>query len=649
MTETADHRVHILLLSQAGRDLSALSRLLAEAAGDRVELELVSSPAQATIAMSRQRYDLLLYEGNPASVVQNALRTISSIDLQGQASTHAVQAAIQEATCTSGACDVGNCTQKRAKPCVAMLLLGVIDAYQKQRLREGSEELLAKLRHTVEQSADLVMITNAAAVIEYVNPAFERATGYSQSEVLGQAFGILKSEQQSGELYEEMWDTVLSGKVFHGVVMNRKKNGETFILEKSLTPLRNPDGQITHFVATGRDITDQRRLERQLQQAQKMDAIGKLAGGVAHDFNNLLMVISANAELTLDTLPAEDASRGRIEEMLNASHRAADLTRQLLAFGRQQVQSLRLLDLNAVISEISRMLPRLIGEHVQFAFVAGADLGMVKADPVQIEQIVMNLATNARDAMPQGGKLTIETANVQLDDAYVCRHAMVPPGDYVLVAVSDSGAGIAAEHLAHIFEPFFTTKEAAKGTGLGLATVYGIVKQSSGFIWVYSELGTGTTFKIYLPRVRHGRIADSVTTIKASPTGCETVLLVEDEEAVRHAAREFLSRSGYTVIEAGNGEEGLRASREFPGSIDLMITDVVMPRMSGPALAERLTAERPRMKVLFLSGYAENTVLRHGTIDVTAQFLAKPFDLRTLARKIRQVLDGESKAQTATA
>lgn len=465
---------------------------------------------------------------------------------------------------------------------------------------------------------------------------------------MGQPLGILKSEQQAGELYEEMWNTVLSGKVFHGVVMNRKKNGETFILEKSITPLRNRQGTITHFISTGRDITSQRQLEQQLQQAQKMDGIGKLAGGVAHDFNNLLMIISANAELTLDVLTQADPSRGRIVEIMNASHRAADLTRQLLAFSRRQVQSLRLLDLNIVIAEVSRMLPRLIGEDIQFAFIPGDDLGVVKADPVQIEQIVMNLATNARDAMPQGGRFTIETSKFHMDDTNLMRHSIMPPGEYVSMIVSDSGLGIPRDQLAHIFEPFFTTKEAGKGTGLGLATVYGIVKQSGGFIWVYSETGLGTTFKIYLPRAVQKNEVISPAVLTETPRGSETVLLVEDEASVRELTREFLTRSGYTVIEGGNGEDGLRASREYPGCIDLLITDVVMPKMSGPALAANLAAERPAMKVLFVSGYAENTVLRQGSIDVTARFLAKPFDLTSLARKVRQVL-GEPLARATNA
>jgi len=349
----------------------------------------------------------------------------------------------------------------------------------------------------------------------------------------------------------------------------------------------------------------------------------------------------------LDSLAAEHPLRRNVGEIVTASRRAADLTRQLLAFGRKQMQSLQVLDLNRVIGEISRMLPRLLGEDIQFLFVPSQDLDKVKADQVQVEQIVMNLAANARDAMPHGGKLTVETANIHLDETYLQQHTMVPVGDYVLLTVTDTGDGIAREHLPHIFEPFDTTKEEGKGTGLGLATVYGIVKQSGGFVWVYSEPGLGTTFKIYLPRVQHATDQVQAAPVsESSPHGWETVLLVEDEAAVRESTREFLIRSGYTLVEAANGEEALRVSRDYCGPIHLLISDVVMPKMSGPRLAEQLSAERPNMRVVFVSGYAESTILQHGKIEVTARFLAKPFCLSALATKIREVLDAPEPCAT---
>jgi two-component system, cell cycle sensor histidine kinase and response regulator CckA len=521
-----------------------------------------------------------------------------------------------------------------------------------QLLSVGSnaEDTVRKLWQAIEQSADLVLITDRAGVIEYVNPAFEALTGYSREEAIGQTPRLLKSGQQSPELYQELWATITSGNVFRGILANRKKSGEIFYAEKSITPVRDSDGKITHFISNDRDITERRRLEAQLQQAQKMDAIGKLAGGVAHDFNNLLMVISSYAELMQNSLAPEHPLRRNVQEIITASRRAADLTRQLLAFGRKQMQSLQFLSLNGIILEINKMLPHLLREDIQIVFVPGEHLGRVKADRVQIEQVVMNLAANARDAMPDGGKLTIETASVRVDEAYVQqRHHIVPVGDYVLLTVSDSGQGIAPECMTHIFEPFYTTKEDGKGTGLGLATVYGIVKQSGGFVWVYSELGLGATFKIYLPTVEQQ--ADELPAPKPvakSIGGFETVLLVEDEAALRQPAREFLASRGYTVIEATDGDDALRIAKNHTGRIDLMITDVIMPHMGGAQLAETLASERPQMKVLFVSGYAENTILGHGPVDVMTRFLQKPFSLEELARKIRTVLDARASATAAS-
>lgn len=508
---------------------------------------------------------------------------------------------------------------------------------------------LRKLWRAVEQSLDLVVIADEAGAIEYVNPAFESLTGYSANEVMGQTLGILKADQQPGELYEEMWDTVLSGNVFRGVVIARKKNGETFILDQVTTPLQDEQKRITHYITTARDITDRRKLEGELQQIQKMEALGQLAGGVAHDFNNLLMVISAYSELTLDGLTADSPLRQNVSEILTASRRAADLTRQLLAFGRKQMQSLQVLDLNASLERISRLLPRLIGEDIHLTFIPGENLGKVKVDPVQIEQVIMNLAANARDAMPRGGTLTIETANVMLDEDYVHHHSLVAKGDYVLLAVTDSGQGIAPEHLSRIFEPFYTTKVAGKGTGLGLATVYGIVRQSRGFVWVYSELGLGTTFKVYLPQVHaeETQIA-KVATMAKCPNGCETLLLVEDETAVRESEREFLVRQGYRVLTAKHGQEAIQVSRDTSEPIHLLITDVVMPEMGGAELVQQLSGERPDMKVLFVSGYAESAVLAREKIEIK-NFLQKPFALRALARKVRAVIEAESQAASASA
>jgi nitrogen-specific signal transduction histidine kinase/CheY-like chemotaxis protein len=402
--------------------------------------------------------------------------------------------------------------------------------------------------------------------------------------------------------------------------------------------VRDASGQITHFISNDRDITERRRLEAQLLQATKMDAIGQLAGGVAHDFNNLLMVISSYAELAIDSLTPGHALRHNLDEILGASRRAADLTRQLLAFSRKQMQSLQVLDLNAVVQDLGRMLPRLIGEGIQLTLISGKDLGKIKADPVQMEQIIMNLAANARDAMPHGGKLTIETSNIHLDEEYIHKRPIVPLGEYVLLSVTDSGEGIPPEHLPRIFEPFFTTKEKGKGTGLGLATVYGIVKQSGGYIWVYSEAGLGTIFKIDLPQVggAHKKHASVTRAAKETPKGSETLLFVEDEDAVRRAACEFLAMCGYNVLEARDGTDAIQVANAYASTIHLLVTDVVVPHLGGSQVAQQLAKTRPEMKVLYVSGYASPTLLQHGVHAGETMFLQKPFTLKMLAWKIGQ-------------
>ncbi len=641
-----------LLLVGDNSDFRYLRKLLSQTADGHLGLDHARSTEEALVRLRQSTYDLLLCEFKPeegaASCLLHELRRkhpgAPAIFLSDHMDEIAVEMALKE--------DGEDITATSAADQLAIPgdVRHAIDVFRKERQLEKTEDTLRKLWRAVEQSADLVMITDREGVIEYVNPAFEALSGYTPAELMGQTPRVLKSGQQNAELYKEMWQTILAGNVFRCTMVNRKKNGDVFVAEKTVTPLRDGEGRITHFISNDRDITDRRRLENQLQQAQKMDAIGRLAGGVAHDFNNLLMVISSYAELMLDSLAPQHPLRRNVYEIQKASRSAADLTRQLLAFGRKQMQTLQLLDLNRIIEDINKMLPRLIGEDIELVFVPGEKLGRVKADPVQIEQILMNLAANARDAMPKGGRLVIETASLRLDDAYVQEHSIVPPGAYVLLTITDSGSGIAPEHLSHIFEPFYTTKEEGKGTGLGLATVYGIVKQNSGFIWVYSEPGMGTTFKIYLPQARQAKLAlQPPAAVEGSPRGCETLLLAEDEAAVRQSTREFLSLNGYIVLEAKNGTEALALARTYNGVIDLMITDVVMPQMGGARLAAELASDRPEMRVLFVSGYAEGTFQHHGAIDVTTRFLQKPFSLKTLARKVREVLDEAKPALAAAA
>ena len=375
---------------------------------------------------------------------------------------------------------------------------------------------------------------------------------------------LVKSGEQGQEFYQTMWKTILAGNVYRGILVNRKKNGELYSVEQSISPVRDTAGIITHFISNGRDLTERLRLEAELRQAQKMDAIGHLAGGVAHDFNNLLTIITSYSELALDAVRKNSALESKIQEILLAARRAAELTRQLLAFSRKQPQALRVVELNPVIARIAKTLPRLIGEDIDFSFLPGNGLGRVRVDPVQIEQILMNLASNARYAMPQGGHLRVETSNLLLDDEYMQRKpAVIPEGQYALITVSDDGAGIAPEHLPHIFEPFYTTKPLGEGTGLGLATVYGIVKQNQGFLWAYSEPGMGTVFKIYLPCVSVEKSPVENDSIKKErlARGSETLLLVEDEPAVRRAAAEFLGLQGYTVLEAKDGVDALSVAK----------------------------------------------------------------------------------------
>jgi PAS domain S-box-containing protein len=398
-------------------------------------------------------------------------------------------------------------------------------------------------------------------------------------------------------------------------------------------------GHLVRVWGTQRDVTEQRHLEEQFRQSQKMEAVGQLAGGIAHDFNNLLTAILGNTQLLLRDLPPGDAKRGDVEEIRKASERAASLTRQLLAYSRRQMLQPKVLDLNVVVAEMDKMLRRLIGEHIALVAALQSDLGHVRADPNQIEQVIVNLAVNARDAMPDGGKLTIETANVDLDETFAQAHLGSVPGAYAMLAVTDTGHGMDVNVRAHLFEPFFTTKEVGKGTGLGLATVYGIVKQSGGYISVYSERGRGSTFKIYLPRIATPSATPAAPPRVGAARGSETVLVVEDELAVLTLSRRALEAQGYVVLAASDAAAALRVVERHGGTIHLLLTDVVMPGMSGRDLADRLTAQRPGIRVLYMSGYPGDAVVQHGTLPSGSAFLQKPFSPDGLARKVRDVLD----------
>ncbi len=419
----------------------------------------------------------------------------------------------------------------------------------------------------------------------------------------------------------------------------KRRDGHLLTVQLSVRAVRDGTGHVEYYETFVRDVTDQRRLQQQLLQSQKMEAVGRLAGGIAHDFNNLLTVITSYSDLLLEDLGTDDPKRSDVEQVRKAADGAAALTRQLLAFSRQQVVEPRVVSLNAVVESLQKILRRVLGEDVELAATPGPDLGAVRADVGQLEQVLMNLAVNARDAMPTGGKLTIETGNVEHDPAFARGHGAAAVRQFVMLAVTDTGVGMDEATKARIFEPFFTTKEPGKGTGLGLATVYGIVQQSGGFIWVYSEPGHGTTFKIYLPRVDAPAEGVAVTAVAPVGRGTETVLLAEDAAAVRAVARQVLERQGYTVLEAPDGELALHLAQRHSGPIHLLLTDVVMPGMSGRQLADRLAPARPDMKVLYASGYTDDSVVRHGVLEEGMPYLQKPFTPESLARKVRDVLD----------
>jgi len=462
----------------------------------------------------------------------------------------------------------------------------------------------------------------------------------------------LKPNKIVGMLLPEYFET--SDPTFLPVAAHRRAVGGepiTFHVEWKegsyachVEPLRGSNGEVSGAICMALDVTDRKQLEERFRQAQKMEAVGRLAGGIAHDFNNLLMVIQGYADLLAERLPAGDSLRRNAEQIQLASQRATSLTQQLLAFSRKQILAPTVLNVQSVVADMERILRRLIGEDIELGTSSEQDLWLIKGDRSQIEQVIMNLAVNARDAMPSGGRLTIETANVELDDSFSNIPAVLAPGEYVMLAVTDNGIGMDSATQAHIFEPFFTTKEKGKGTGLGLATVYGIVKQSGGYIWVYSEPGRGTAFKIYFPRIEE---ETSVTgrerpETRSLPRGSEMILLVEDEKGVRELAREYLEMSGYSVIEAENGHAALELAAMHAGPIHLLMTDVVMPGISGRELAERVMQIRPGIKVLYMSGYTDQAVVRHGILQTDAVLLQKPFSLATLASKLSEILSVET-------
>ena len=475
-----------------------------------------------------------------------------------------------------------------------------------------------------------------------VNPAMVRLLCYDSAEDLMSRRISRDIYADAGVRAELVKQIKATGEVIGHETRWRRKDGSIIHVRLSGRAEHNAKGEIIYADGIVEDVSEPRLLEEQLRLSQRLESVGRLAGGIAHDFNNALMVITGYVGLLQEKLPPDDARHRYTEEVLRASERAASLVSRLLAFSRKQVLAPRVLDLNAVLTDIAKVLPRIIGEDIEIAFLMRPNLGRVMVDPAQIEQVIMNMAVNARDAMPQGGKLTIETADVYLDENYARTHIGTQAGWHVMLAISDSGEGMPPEVKAHIFEPFFTTKEKGKGTGLGLAQVYGIVKQSNGSIWVYSEPGRGTTFKVYLPRVEASQLDTGAAVPSGAAGGTETILVVEDEEALRGVVREYLEGHGYRVLEAGNGREALDLARRHDGAIPLLISDVIMPGMSGRQVADELVKARPDLRVLFISGYTDDAIVNHGVLEAGTEFLQKPFPLETLGTKVRNLLDGRS-------
>lgn len=515
--------------------------------------------------------------------------------------------------------------------------------------RKKSEEALRRsemgFRSVIEDAPYGIFRATTTGHFLQVNPAFQRMLGYELREELLQRDLASEIFRQAGE-YQRMIEQLNSAEEIKDLEMEWKRKDGTPITARCSGRRRGEGNGIpAYFEVFAEDVTEKRVLERQLRMAQKMEAIGRLSGGIAHDFNNLLGVIIGYSALLKKKLTESDALYEHALEIEKAGQRAASLTKQLLAFSRQQVLTPAVLNLNSLASDMEKMLPRLLGEDIEVSLKLDPELGQVKADQGQIEQVIMNLAVNARDAMPTGGKLKIRTANVELDREYTRDHPGSKPGDYVMLTVTDTGTGMEPDTLLHIFEPFFTTKERGKGTGLGLATVYGVVKQSNGYIWVDSKLGAGTSFEVYLPRHAEQVVSDKrKIDTEEGLCGSESILLVEDAEPLRKLARTFLEAAGFQVLTAESGEKAMEVAAGYPGTFDLLLTDVVMPGMNGPALSEQLLPRQPGMKVLYMSGYTDTFIAGHGVLDPGTNLLHKPFTEEILIRKIREVLDRGEKA-----
>ena len=646
----AGRPLRVLLVEDNPRDAKLVIAVL-KRSGYCLTIDTVASLASFQEQLERSDREVILADYNlrdwtaleALQALKNSGRDIPFIVVTGTLGDEAAVEVIQR-----GASDYV------LKDRLARLPTAIQRALEEKTLREErkeSEKALraseAAFRGLFESAPDAIVLVNEDGRITLVNAHAESIFGYARKELIGKPVEMLLPERfrerHIGHRTAFQANPTIRRMGVGIELFALRKDGVEIPVEVTLSPLRT--NEHTEILSIIRDVSERKQLELQLSQSQKMEAIGRLAGGVAHDFNNHLGVIIGYSELLLDRLPPGDPLRKSATMIREAGQRSASLTRQLLAFSRRQIFEPKVLDLNTVVSDIDSMLRPLIGEDVELVTLLDPSLGKLRADPAQVDQIIMNLAVNARDAMPHGGRLILQTSNADLDEAYASKHATVKPGHYVMLAVSDNGTGMDKQTQEQIFEPFFTTKEKGQGTGLGLSMVYGIVKQSGGYIWVYSELGQGTTFKIYLPRMDED-VADASAepVLRPASTGQEIVLVVEDEGMLRELFCEFLRESGYTVLAAGTGEEAVEISSRHQGPIHLLLTDAVMPGIRGRELAHSLEQRRPDMKVLFVSGYTDDSVLRSGLVQPGTAFLQKPFSRGALTRKVRAVLDGEEGA-----
>jgi len=629
--------LRVLIAEDSEDDALLLVRELRRG-GYELSYERVASAAAMAAALDRQGWDLVIgdhsmphFSGLTAlSLVRERGLDVPFICVSGTISEEMAVAAMK-----AGANDwVTKGQLKRLLPAIEREL-------REARGRAALRASEASYAHLVERAPVGIYRSSPAGRFLSVNAALVRILGYdSAADVLrlDMARDVYADPAERQRLLDR--DTYTDREYDEVEATWKRKDGRLLSVQLSVRAVRKGAGEVEYYETFVRDVTEQRRLQQQLVQSQKMEAVGRLAGGIAHDFNNLLTVITSYSDLLLQDLGGEDPKREDVEQVRKAAEGAAALTRQLLAFSRQQVLAPRVVSLSVVVQGVEKMLRRVIGEDVDLVTALDLNVGSVKADVGQLEQVLMNLAVNARDAMPTGGKLTIETANVEHDPDYAREREAALLRRFVMLAVSDTGIGMDEATKARIFEPFFTTKEPGKGTGLGLATVYGIVQQSGGFIWVYSEPGHGTTFKIYLPQVEAPLEGRAVGAAPGDlPRGTETILLVEDAAAVRAVTRQVLERQGYTVLEAAHGAAALQTAAGHPGPIHLLLTDVVMPVLSGRQLADQLARLRPDAKVLYASGYTDDAVVRHGVLEAGISYLQKPFTADSLARKVREVLD----------